>query len=109
MHSARTGVIFNSGALMRPWHWKEERWSIVLYDGGEVTTLQHYESTHGPWVGILWDAAWRMALWITQLQLKTSLPLHVPCLPMPTEPQGYILCRATRGPTRYLVAPLNAR
>ena len=41
---AKYRVIFNIGALHKPWHWEGERWSIVLYNGGEVTTLQHHEA-----------------------------------------------------------------
>ena len=43
--SARKGLVLNSGALLRPWDWKGDRWSIVLYNGADVSraSLQERE------------------------------------------------------------------
>ena len=43
--SARKGLVFNSGALHRPWDWEGDRWSIILYNGADVSraSLQERE------------------------------------------------------------------
>ena len=41
--SERKGLVFNSGALHRPWDWEGDRRSGVLYNGADVSTASLQE------------------------------------------------------------------